>query len=675
MKPKYYLFLFAILAITINQSLFAQCDANFSASTDLRTVTFTNLSAGTNLSYHWSFGDQTTSTEIHPLHTYTQAGNFQVKLTIESTVPQCIDSVKIYVSSYLDPDTISGRVYMDKNKNGIFDPGDVPVANKMIYSYGSYDSTDIQGSYQVIHKQNTSSIDYAYIGLERYMQGFDTVVFTPQKGWYGLKLKGGEHQREVNFGLLENTIKIQGLVYEDNNLNGIFDYWQNDTLLVNQKVTITDSLNYFETSYTGNGRDSLYCFFVPIGPRYYIHYAGLNQFPDYQVTEPLGKDYYYISSTSDSIYMHRNFGIHPVFTEANPMIDAYSLRNVVQGFPAVYSMNLKNFSPETSIVDVVWNYDTKLSFDSASINATQIDEVNNIITWNNVELSPFSSINIMVYLKAKLGLTMGSPVFNHVCLSPVQGTDDYDLSDNCDSIQQVVRGAFDPNDKSVDPAGDDEFGYLRTVDKLKYTIRFENIGDLEAVNIAVIDTLDNDLDLNSFNMLGASHNYTVSLQGNIVTWNFPNINLPYKSADPIGSNGYVCFEIKPEEGWGQGSQFTNFADIYFDFNDLIRTNTCYTTIDFTMDTKTISKNNSELNCYPNPASDKITIQYLNSDAKTTNYYINDLSGKMLIQKTVPVVANKNNQIEVSTASLPSGIYLLQLSDGAALFSRKIVIVK
>jgi PKD repeat protein len=46
------------------------------------TVSFTDQSTGSPASWFWDFGDGTTSTEQHPSHTYTSAGNYSVNLTV-----------------------------------------------------------------------------------------------------------------------------------------------------------------------------------------------------------------------------------------------------------------------------------------------------------------------------------------------------------------------------------------------------------------------------------------------------------------------------------------------------------------------------------------------------------------------------------------------------------------
>jgi PKD repeat protein len=52
------------------------------------TVQFTDMSVGTPISWLWDFGDGTTSSEQNPSHQYSQAGLFDVKLTVSDGVFQ-----------------------------------------------------------------------------------------------------------------------------------------------------------------------------------------------------------------------------------------------------------------------------------------------------------------------------------------------------------------------------------------------------------------------------------------------------------------------------------------------------------------------------------------------------------------------------------------------------------
>jgi hypothetical protein len=64
----------------------------------------------------------------------------------------------------------------------------------------------------------------------------------------------------------------------------------------------------------------------------------------------------------------------------------------------------------------------------------------------------------------------------------------------------------------------------------------------------------------------------------VLTWTFNPINLPDSTTDLLGSNGYIRFSIKPKENLPEKTKIENFADIYFDYNPPVRTNTTMNTL-------------------------------------------------------------------------------------------------
>lgn len=66
-----------------------------------------------------------------------------------------------------------------------------------------------------------------------------------------------------------------------------------------------------------------------------------------------------------------------------------------------------------------------------------------------------------------------------------------------------VRCSYDPNDKLVNPKR--LCDYTLFEDTLVYTIRFQNTGNDFARDVVIRDTLDANLDLNTFTLLGSSH--------------------------------------------------------------------------------------------------------------------------------------------------------------------------
>ncbi len=58
--------------------------ASFTDAINGRVVTFVDTSSGSPTTFHWDFGDGTTSTMENPTHTYAAPGNYAVKLTVSN---------------------------------------------------------------------------------------------------------------------------------------------------------------------------------------------------------------------------------------------------------------------------------------------------------------------------------------------------------------------------------------------------------------------------------------------------------------------------------------------------------------------------------------------------------------------------------------------------------------
>ncbi|MBD0256158.1 MAG: DUF11 domain-containing protein [Cytophagales bacterium] len=144
-----------------------------------------------------------------------------------------------------------------------------------------------------------------------------------------------------------------------------------------------------------------------------------------------------------------------------------------------------------------------------------------------------------------------------------------------------VTDSFDPNDKLVLPAGITSQHLTAFGQELKYTVRFQNTGNDYAYRVVVTDTLSEKLDVGTLRVAGASHpyNFTVSGKGRLVlSWTFDNINLPDSTRDQAGSNGFVKFTVRPLDKLPAGTRIENFADIFFDYNPPVRTNTVFNTL-------------------------------------------------------------------------------------------------
>jgi uncharacterized repeat protein (TIGR01451 family) len=229
----------------------------------------------------------------------------------------------------------------------------------------------------------------------------------------------------------------------------------------------------------------------------------------------------------------------------------------------------------------------------------------------------------------------------------------------------LVTNSFDPNDKLVFPTGWGTAGNVEPETEFKYTIRFQNTGTDTAFKVVLIDTLDQNLDIASLQIGNASHNYAFKVSGRgrpILTWTFNNILLPDSGRNQEASNGFVSFSIRPKATAPVGTRLENFADIYFDFNDPIRTNTTVNTIwvptldPGVLDTVFVTEvkkviTERDLSIYPNPTKGKVNI--LTTSAATA--YVFNSNGVLVIRRNLETSTN-----EIDLTSLSKGLYLIRL---------------
>jgi len=76
----------------------ANFTANVTAGPAPLTVQFTDLSTGNPTAWLWGFGDGSTSTEQHPIHTYTAAGTYTVSLTVTGAGGSNVTTMTHYVT-------------------------------------------------------------------------------------------------------------------------------------------------------------------------------------------------------------------------------------------------------------------------------------------------------------------------------------------------------------------------------------------------------------------------------------------------------------------------------------------------------------------------------------------------------------------------------------------------
>ena len=222
-------------------------------------------------------------------------------------------------------------------------------------------------------------------------------------------------------------------------------------------------------------------------------------------------------------------------------------------------------------------------------------------------------------------------------------------SDNTFTLNQTVVNSFDPNDKTclegttITPSMVGNY--------VHYVIRFENTGTFAAQNVVVSDVIDTTkFNIGSLVTQSSSHPFVTRINSGKVEFIFENINLPF---DDANNDGYVAFKIKTKPTLVLGDTFSNSANIYFDYNFPITTNTVMTTVsalaaqDFDF--------GSYFSVYPNPAKDVLHLATKNEiGVKSVSIY--NTLGQMVL-----VVTNPENNAAIDVANLKTGTYFIKVT--------------
>ena len=244
------------------------------------------------------------------------------------------------------------------------------------------------------------------------------------------------------------------------------------------------------------------------------------------------------------------------------------------------------------------------------------------------------------------------------------GITDFDLSNNNAACISEVRNSWDPNDKSVNlpetvsPAVQDEFTYV---------VRFQNMGNDDAYEVVIKDTLDDNLELSSFRLLELSHAGSVHIDPatRIATFRFPDIFLSPASVNEPGSHGYAVYKIREKASLPVGTEIKNTAYIYFDANPPVITNT---TLNVNRVFGVQENAAGGFSVFPVPASDFIMV-VSDQNGPLRSVKLVDMTGK-----TVFGAVTNQTVYRLDLQGIPAGVYSLVTGAQGAV-NKKVIVQK
>ena len=326
--------------------------------------------------------------------------------------------------------------------------------------------------------------------------------------------------------------------------------------------------------------------------------------------------------------------------------------NVVPGLPAYYDIWYKNHGSTTLSGQIAFQFNNaKMSFLSSSPSPNTTGS--GTITYAFSGLAPFENrliSNVKFQIATPPTNNSGDVVSVSSAITPVAA--DATPSNNSNTLNQTVVNSQDPNDIIVHEGATVTLSQAQQ-DYLHYTIRFQNVGTSDAINIKVVNDLDAKLDWSTFELIGTSHNCRVKNKNGHNEFLFEGINLPGTANEPL-SHGYISYKVKPISSIAVGNVISNNANIYFDYNAPIATNTATTTVINNLSNESFAFSN--LNFYPNPVKNNLTIS---NTSTIETVEISSILGQKIIVKKI-----NDLQTEIDLSQLLNGVYFVKvISEG------------
>jgi hypothetical protein len=663
-------------------------------STDTTTAIVTN--GITPLTFQW--GDGTSGTGVSPvLHTYGQAGVY-IFTVIDSA--GCLSSVFDTVLNTSVAITLANTVspiclYDSSGKIFVNVTGGTPPYTYLWSTGSTTDSTTglAAGDYAVTVTDATGCSTqffyelnpagdvwdyYVYLnGTEPNCSNNGTLVITPYGGtapFNYLWSNGAMTQSVQNLGAGNYSVVvtdsagcprtatgslsyncasvISGYVFVDSNQNCSFDSAEYiiQYVFVTATSAATGYTYYGTTDWTG-----LYTIVVDDTGTYNLQVANYEEQcsnytlcgnPSQNITIPILGD----SSTNNNFGAPYTTGfdltIHPGWTSADPgfqkeyWVMPYSQANV----------------PFAGTATIVFTYDSNLIYQYSLPPLPVVDTVAHTLTWTDDSVSwpSFDWYNgrFQSFFMVPTTLSIGYLLQSSFYITPTVG--DCDSTNNFLSFSESVIGSHDPNEKTVSPAGT----IPETDSILTYTIHFQNTGTDSTHFIIVVDTLSTALNPTSVRNVASSYPYSkfnVTGKG-ILTWEFNPYSLVDSLRDPSGSKGFVTFQVKKNANLPIGTNISNTATIYFDYNSGVVTNTITDTVVLAPSAiSVVQPDNVSVQAFPNPFTDATNVVVTGLNEKF-DFELYDVTGRLV--KTMPSIQNK--QFQVNRDDLASGVYLYRI---------------
>jgi uncharacterized delta-60 repeat protein/uncharacterized repeat protein (TIGR01451 family) len=464
------------------------------------------------------------------------------------------------------------------------------------------------------------------------------------------KIIAGGYFNEYSIARYYGESNITGIVYNDENGNGVFDTIEQG--IAGQMIRLDPGPYY---TFTGN--DGQYNLAAQDSGTVSIVVQ------QYWMLTTDSASYHYNLTDSVTAYTGFDFGLQAKLNIHDLAVDI----TASQPRPSMFStfwLNYRNNGTATEQGTVSVDFCDLLT--NITSNITPDIQSGSHYEWNFDTLASGETRMVILHAMNPDVSYLGDTLISFSQIIPV--VSDTCIVNNYDTLRQVLMGSYDPNDKTVVPAGIDNAGYVVHGQELTYTIRFQNTGNDTAFTVIILDTLDAFLDAATFHFLASSHNVNLAMEGQqILRFTFNNILLPDSNTNESTSHGFIKFSINPKQSLADYTEVRNTAYIYFDANPPVATNTVLNTfVSPGLMGLEENENTDGVIIFPNPANDLITINIPVANSNTS-LELFTITGQLILQQNI-----SGTTASIDISGLQHGMYFVQLKNDNGVYVKKLI---
>jgi hypothetical protein len=363
-----------------------------------------------------------------------------------------------------------------------------------------------------------------------------------------------------------------------------------------------------------------------------------------------------------------DFAFQPVAAVNDLKVTLTPMSPFRPGFNAYYNVHYKNVGTMASTGTLVFKADQMLAYMDGSTTPTMLNA--DSIVWDLPTLAPYEEGDILITLEVDVDAVLGSEIISMARVDAASG--DAVPENNISTWPVTVTGAYDPNDIQVDK----ETVLISDVPSspyLEYLIRFQNTGNDTAFTVIVKNPISALVDPATFEFLGSSHPTVATFNANeLALWfQFDNILLPDSNVNEALSHGFVRYRMRTRNDLSLGDLITGHAEIFFDFNAPVITNTASTEV-VLFASVAEAKMDAGLVLFPNPTSGDITLAYELISAALVQMEMYSLTGQLIGTMVSTLQPAGQHRVELSTELLAPGVHYLRMTINGQVMTRKVV---